>query len=38
MWVKSFEHLGIFIDCDLSEKKQIRMKKSDLVYRVNHTR
>lgn len=36
-WVKYVKHLGNYLDCDMSEKTEIRMKRSDLVYRVNHT-
>ena len=36
-WVKNIKYLGNYLDCDMSEKTDVRMKRSDLVYRVNHT-
>ena len=36
-WVDHAKHLGNFLDCDMSECTEIRMKRGDLVYRVNHT-
>ena len=36
-WVKTVKYLGNYLDCDMSEKTDVRMKRSDLVYRVNHT-
>ena len=36
-WVNNVKHLGNFLDCDMSEKTEVRMKRSDLVYRVNHS-
>ena len=35
-WVDSVKHLGNHLDSDMSESTEIRMKKSDLTYRVNH--
>ena len=35
-WVNSVKYLGNHLDCDMSESTEIRMKKSDLTYRVNH--
>ena len=35
-WVKNVKHLGNYLDSDMSETTEIRMKRSDLCYRVNH--
>ena len=36
-WAKNVKYLGNYLDCDMSEKTDVRMKRSDLVYRVNHS-
>ena len=36
MWVKNVKHLGNYLDSDMTETTEIRMKRSDLAYRVNH--
>ena len=34
-WVSSVKHLGNWITSDLSEQKEINVKKADMIYRVN---
>ena len=35
-WVSAVKHLGSHLDCNMSEHTEIRMKKSDMVQRVNY--
>ena len=30
-WVNNVKYLGNYLDCDMSEKTEVRMKRSDLV-------
>jgi hypothetical protein len=34
-WVKEVKHLGNYLNCNLSENKEVRVKKGDLIQRVN---
>lgn len=36
-WVKNTKYLGNYLDSDMTEKTDVRMKRSDMVYRVNHS-